>query len=331
MDTTSATIAELQLANKTLQAEVAQLRRQLAALEEQPASPPPSVAPSELPGDITAPEFWQSGELLQTVLDTLPDPIFVKDRQHRWIACNQAFCALIGYPYEQIIGYSDPDRWPAEQARVFWEKDDEVFASGSPVFNEEDSTSTDGVTRTIWTRKFPLFNAEQRVIGLCGIITDISELKQRQEALARREEELETQAKREQLAVQEAIIAAQETAIRELSTPLIPISDTAVVMPLVGTIGPERAQQIMETLLEGVAAHQSEIVILDITGVQVVDEQVANALMRASQAVRLLGTRVVLTGIQPQIAQTLVQQEVDLSGITTHGTLQAGIATVLQQ
>jgi rsbT co-antagonist protein RsbR len=53
--------------------------------------------------------------------------------------------------------------------------------------------------------------------------------------------------------------------------------------------------------------------------------------MRASQAVRLLGTRVVLTGIQPQIAQTLVQQEVDLSGITTHGTLQAGIATVLQQ
>ncbi|MFP4436365.1 MAG: STAS domain-containing protein [Chloroflexaceae bacterium] len=102
-------------------------------------------------------------------------------------------------------------------------------------------------------------------------------------------------------------------------------------MPLVGTIGPERAQQIMETLLEGVAAHQSEIVILDITGVQVVDEQVANALMRASQAVRLLGTRVVLTGIQPQIAQTLVQQEVDLSGITTHGTLQAGIATVLKQ
>ncbi|MFP4436366.1 MAG: PAS domain-containing protein [Chloroflexaceae bacterium] len=155
MDTNSATIAELQLANKTLQAEVAQLRRQLAELEEQPASPLPSVAPAAVPGDITAPEFWQSGELLQTVLDTLPDPIFVKDRQHRWIACNQAFCALIGYPCEQIIGYSDPDRWPAAQARIFWEKDDEVFASGSPVFNEEDSTGTDGVTRTIWTRKFP--------------------------------------------------------------------------------------------------------------------------------------------------------------------------------
>jgi rsbT co-antagonist protein RsbR len=100
-------------------------------------------------------------------------------------------------------------------------------------------------------------------------------------------------------------------------------------MPLIGTIDSGRAQQVMETLLEGVSAHQAELAILDITGVSLVDTQVAQALVRAAQAVRLLGARVMLTGIQPQIAQTLVHLGVDLSEIQTQGSLQAGIAAAL--
>jgi anti-anti-sigma factor len=100
-------------------------------------------------------------------------------------------------------------------------------------------------------------------------------------------------------------------------------------MPLIGTIDSQRAQQIMEALLEGTAQHQAELAILDITGVAVVDTQVAQALVSAAQAVRLLGAQVMLTGIQPQIAQTLVQLGVDLSGIQTEGSLQAGIAAAL--
>jgi anti-anti-sigma regulatory factor len=100
-------------------------------------------------------------------------------------------------------------------------------------------------------------------------------------------------------------------------------------MPLIGTIDSARAQMVMESLLEGVALYQAETVILDITGVQVVDTQVADAFIRAAQAVRLLGAGVVMTGIQPQIAQTLVQLGVDLSGIQTHGSLQSGIAHAL--
>jgi anti-anti-sigma regulatory factor len=87
----------------------------------------------------------------------------------------------------------------------------------------------------------------------------------------------------------------------------------------------------MEALLEGVAQHQSRLVILDITGVAVVDTQVAQAFIQAAQAVRLLGAQVMLTGIQPQIAQTLVHLGVDLSGIITSGSLQSGIAAALQQ
>ena len=101
-------------------------------------------------------------------------------------------------------------------------------------------------------------------------------------------------------------------------------------MPLIGSIDSGRAQQIMETLLEGIASHKASIALLDITGVQIIDTQVAHALIQAAQAARLLGAQVVLTGIQPQIAQTLVHLAVDLSGIITRATLQAGIAYALQ-
>jgi PAS domain S-box-containing protein len=133
----------------------------------------------------------------------------------------------------------------------------------------------------------------------------------------------------ERAALQEQVIAAQQAALRELSTPIIPLTDDVVVMPLIGTIDSNRAQQVIETLLAGVAASRSKTAILDITGVQVVDTQVANALLRAAQAVKLLGARVVLTGIRPEIAQTLVGLGLDLSGIVTRATLQSGIAFAL--
>lgn len=129
--------------------------------------------------------------------------------------------------------------------------------------------------------------------------------------------------------LQQQVIEAQNHALRELSTPLIPITDTTVVMPLVGTIDSARAQQVLETLLNGVSQHQAKLAILDITGVQVVDTQVADALIRAARAVGLLGAQAMLTGIQPQIAQTLVHLGVDLSGIITRSTLQVGVADAL--
>ena len=139
------------------------------------------------------------------------------------------------------------------------------------------------------------------------------------------------QAEAERAALQQQIIDIQREALWELSTPLIPISDKVVIMPLIGTIDSQRAHMVMETLLEGIARHQSHLVIIDITGVAVVDTQVAQAFIQAAQAVKLLGARVMLTGIQPQIAQTLVHLGADLSGIMTYGSLQAGIAAALRQ
>ena len=101
-------------------------------------------------------------------------------------------------------------------------------------------------------------------------------------------------------------------------------------MPLVGAIDSRRVTQIMETLLTGVSTSRASTVILDITGVMIVDTQVANALVQASQAVGLLGAQVVLTGIRPEVAQTLVGLGVDLRGIITRSTLRDGINYALQ-
>jgi anti-anti-sigma regulatory factor len=128
---------------------------------------------------------------------------------------------------------------------------------------------------------------------------------------------------------QQEIILQQLATLRLLSTPLIPLTPEVVVMPLIGAIDAERAAQVLETLLHGIAQHRAKMVILDITGVPAVDAQVADALLRVSHAARLLGAGVMLTGIQPNIARMLVDQGVHLEGIVTHGTLQSGIAQVL--
>jgi len=132
-------------------------------------------------------------------------------------------------------------------------------------------------------------------------------------------------AERERVAMQEQIIQAQQAALRELSTPLMPIADGVVVMQLIGVIDTARAQQIIESLLHGVSEYKARVALIDITGVKVVDTQVAGVLLRAAQAVRMLGAQVVLTGISPEIAQTLVHIGAEIRDVKTKATLQEGI------
>jgi rsbT co-antagonist protein RsbR len=139
----------------------------------------------------------------------------------------------------------------------------------------------------------------------------------------------EIEGEAERAAQRERLIQAQQDALRELSTPLIPIADEVIAMPLIGTIDSARAAQILEVLLNGITAQAAAVAILDITGVRVVDSQVADALIRVAKAARLLGADVVLTGISPAIAQTLVELGAELSGVVTRGNFQSGIAYAL--
>jgi rsbT co-antagonist protein RsbR len=117
--------------------------------------------------------------------------------------------------------------------------------------------------------------------------------------------------------------------LRQLSTPLVPVMDGILVMPIVGDLDSRRAGQILETLLEGVTRSAADTVILDITGVPLVDTGVANALIQAARAVRLLGAEALLVGITPEVAQTVVGLGVDLGALVTRGDLRSGIAYAL--
>jgi len=123
----------------------------------------------------------------------------------------------------------------------------------------------------------------------------------------------------------ERTIREQQEAIRELSTPVLQVRDRLLILPISGVIDPERAQQLTEQLLRGIRTNRAKVVVIDITGVTAMDSNVANHLVQTVEASRLLGAAVIVTGLSPEIAQTLVRIGVDLTKMTTVGDLQGGI------
>ena len=123
----------------------------------------------------------------------------------------------------------------------------------------------------------------------------------------------------------EAIIKAQEEAISELSTPILQLREKLLILPIIGVIDTHRARQITQNLLSTIKAVKAKIVVMDITGVPIVDSKVDNHLVQTAHAVRLMGGRVIITGISPEIAQTMVTIGADLQEISTAGSLEDGI------
>jgi rsbT co-antagonist protein RsbR len=123
----------------------------------------------------------------------------------------------------------------------------------------------------------------------------------------------------------ERIIREQQEAIRELSTPVLQVRERLLILPIIGVIDPQRARQLTEQLLRGIRATRAKVVVIDITGVAAMDASVANHLVQTVEAARLLGAMVIVTGLSPEIAQTLVNIGVDLGKMNTVGDLQGGI------
>jgi rsbT co-antagonist protein RsbR len=123
----------------------------------------------------------------------------------------------------------------------------------------------------------------------------------------------------------ERVIRQQQEAIRELSTPVLPVRERLLILPIIGVIDPQRARQLTEQLLVGIRTNRAKVVVMDITGVPAIDSTVANHLVQTVEAARLLGAAVIVTGLSPEISQTLVTIGVDLGKMTTVGDLQGGI------
>jgi rsbT co-antagonist protein RsbR len=123
----------------------------------------------------------------------------------------------------------------------------------------------------------------------------------------------------------ERVIRDQQEAIRVLSTPVLQVRERLLILPIIGLIDPQRARQLTEQLLQSIRMNRAKVVVIDITGVPVMDATVANHLVQTVDAARLLGATVIITGLAPEIAQTLVTIGVDLSKMNTVGDLQGGI------
>jgi anti-anti-sigma factor len=121
------------------------------------------------------------------------------------------------------------------------------------------------------------------------------------------------------------VIRNQEEAIRELSTPVLQVRERLLIVPVIGIVDTQRARQITESMLQSIRRSRARAVVMDITGVPMVDSKVANHLVQSVEAARLMGTTVIITGLSPEIAQTLVTLGADLPDVLTYGDLQTGL------
>ena len=279
--------------------DVAELQRRVAALEEELAA------------------VQHERDVYRHIVQHAPAFISRLTPDGRVVHMNATCEHITGYRVEEVVGKALlPVLYPGELMGPVQDYL-RIAAEGGDVRDYELTLrSRSGELRTLAWNSFHRFGPDGALAEVVSFGIDVTERKA---------------AEAEHRRLQEEVIAMQAATLAELSTPLIPINRDIVAMPLIGSIDQARAQRIMETLLAGIIETRSRTAILDITGVAVVDTRVADALLSAARAARMLGAQVILTGIRPEVAQTLVSLGTNLEGIVTRGTLQSGIAFALER
>jgi len=244
-------------------------------------------------------------------------PISVYDREGTVVAFNDAHGAMWGIKREGWIGrfnmVTDPQLAAQGTGALF----DQVMRGQVVVrpphpFDSSDAGLLDISSNRRWVEAtyYPLRGDGGEVTHLVAMLRDVTQEVAQVEAIA----------------AAQAEIASQRAVIETLSSPVVQVWQGILTMPLVGTIDSRRASTITENLLRAITDRRADCVILDITGVPIVDTQIAQHLISTAYACRLLGCDVALVGIGVELAQTLVQLGVDLSALVTLADLQAGVA-----
>jgi PAS domain S-box-containing protein len=277
---------------------------------------------AELRNEQLLRQAQQLNKRLDGLVESIPGLVFEgwgtedSDKLHTNFVSDYV-TTMTGYTRQEWL--SAPDFWmrmihPDDKDRALAEIRQGLAAGGS-------CTTFRWITkdsRTIWVDNYArVIRAETgEVLGVRGVTMEVTARKRAEEEQAR---------------LQQEVIQVQARMLAELSTPLIPINEEVLVMPLIGSLDQARSDNVIQTLLAGITRSRARVAILDITGVPGLDTRSADAILRAAKAVRLLGARVVLTGIRPEVAQTLVTLGADLSGIVTRGTLEDGIAFAMRR
>ncbi|HEU4412194.1 MAG TPA: PAS domain S-box protein [Polyangiaceae bacterium] len=314
-----------------LEAENAELRARVAALTAEAA---------ELRAERD--QMRAERDQMRRICDLSPNLIYLYDlTEQRNVYGNRQLGESLGYSPDELkamgaavmptIGHpEDMAKMPEHIGRLLTARDGEVNEIAYRC------RRTDGSWRWLLSRDTTFDrNADGSPRLILGVVEDITERRRAENELRSQADEIRRQAEElarheaERAALREQVIQAQQRALQELSTPLLPIADRVLAMPLVGAIDPDRSRRILEVLLEGIGAAQAQVAILDVTGVREADAQIAHALTRVVKAARLLGAEVVLTGISPVIAEALADKGAELGDTITLGTLQRGITYAL--
>jgi rsbT co-antagonist protein RsbR len=286
---------------------------------EDRASESPEARPREEPGDRSAESSGSDDQLLQELVGYL--------RENR---------TKLREEWAQRI--SD-----AELLQVM--SDEEIFSEATEVYdNYMDALETGSIenlqtyARELSERIIPRGVETDEVLGIVLLLRDALA----RSLFARYQEDLgllnrildsyEPAANRIAVTVgvsfveeRERVIHEQQEAIRELSTPVLQVRDRLLILPIIGVLDTARARQLTEQLLGAIRDNRATVVVIDITGVATIDRTVANHLVQTVEASRLMGARTILTGLSPDIAQTLVDLGVDLGMMKTVGDLQGGL------
>ncbi|WP_437278578.1 PAS domain-containing protein [Sorangium sp. So ce375] len=273
-------------------------------------------------------ELERERQFIRLVLDTIPIVVTVKDRNGKMKLVSRSYAELYGTTVDGAVGktVADLPRSHAELS-VIGEMDREVLARMQPVSRVHPVMRPNGKTRWMSIVKVPLVE-QDGTAHILAIGTDITAQREHEEHMTATIAELERQ--KQAIADQLAVIQRQQALIRALSTPVLQVAEGVLAVPLIGALNDARAADVTSKLLDEVVRTGARFAIIDVTGIESVDAATADHLVRIVRAIRLLGASGILTGIGPAVAQSMCGLGVDLSGVTTHGNLRAGIEVSLR-
>ncbi|WP_437958897.1 PAS domain S-box protein [Sorangium sp. So ce119] len=243
---------------------------------------------------------------MTSIIESMIDVLIVADRDRGIRSVNQAACDLSGYPRDELIDSPIDLVFPGLSAGAL------IDAGGAR--DERVCRRKDGRTVPVSFLASVMRTDGGQVHGIVCVARDLSESKRAEEERWRLREAIHRQA----------------ILVEELSTPIIPITDEILVIPLVGTLDEQRLSRMTEALLQALSTRGASVVILDITGVRTMDQQAVYGLTRSVGAARLLGAQVLLSGVRADVARALVEIGAELDGVATFGSLQGGIVHALR-
>lgn len=251
----------------------------------------------------------------RSLIEASLDPLVTINPKGKVTDVNEAAVKVTGVPRERLIGsdFSDYFTEP-EKARAGYRR---VFAEGFVTDYPLTVRHRDGRLTEVLYNASVYRDAKGNVAGVFAAARDITTQKKTEAELAKANVALQAEIEERRRA---------EKVIMELSTPVLQLRDGLLMLPIIGVVDSLRARQITEQLLRSIRDTRSKVAVVDITGVPAVDSKVANHLLQTAEAARLMGATMLLTGLSPEVAQSLVSIGVDLSRLTTAGDLQGGIA-----